>query len=254
MDNKKEEINKNKKGVSKIFKSIKFRMVALLAALGITTAGGAFLLGDKGNKHNEGENKTEISNDINKETEEETFKNGIKFEIPEDITQKNEEETTFESTDRVMLQLVLQYNEKYGTDLTPDDISLIESKPQALGVMNDGTYVQNYKSNSPVDYYISDSTRDKTKISEIYVIINNKTNEIIGSVGKVNYEIINVDTKIVMKYDKKEEIVESQNKMDFIEGKTKEEKERIYNTLKVECLRQDDEIVKDGFDNEEIVQ
>ena len=87
MDNKKEEINKNKKGVSKIFKSIKFRMVALLAALGITTAGGAFLLGDKGNKHNEGENKTEISNDINKETEEETFKNGIKFEIPEDITQ-----------------------------------------------------------------------------------------------------------------------------------------------------------------------
>ncbi len=234
-----------------IIKKGQLKIYAILAALGITTAGGAFLLGDKGDKHNQGENKTELSNDINKE--EETFKNGIKFKIPEEMTQKNEEETTFESTDRALLQLVLQYNEKYGTDLTPDDISLIESKPQVLGVMNDGTYVQNYKSNSPIDYYITDSARDKTKISEIYVIINNKTNEIIGSVGKVNYEIINIDTKIVMNYDR-EEILEAKNKMDFIEGKTKEEKERIYNTLKVECLRQDDEIVKDGFDNEEIVQ
>ena len=109
--------------------------------------------------------------------------------------------------------------------------------------------MQDYKSTSPVDYHISDNWKDKTSIDKIYIIINSRTNEIIASIGRVNYKVTNIDTKIVMN-DKRKEYLEAEDKIDITEGKTDEEKEQIYNSLKERCLEQDK--VNNRFDNKQM--
>lgn len=247
MKNKGED---KKLDIKDFLKSLKFRMVALLAALGVTVGGGALLLGDKEYNQNEGNDRPEVSTDIDEQnTKVKQFSDEIKIDIPEKTIFEGTKKVITESADRVLLQIALKYNERYETDLTPDDLSLIESKPQFLGVIGDDTYVQDYKSSSPVDYHISDSWKDKTSIDKIYIVINNRTNEIIASIGRVNYKVTNIDTKIVMN-DKRKEYLEAEDKIDITEGKTDEEKEQIYNALKKRCLEQDK--VNNGFDNKQM--
>lgn len=246
----KNKVENKKLYIKEFFKSLKFRMIALLAALGVTVGGGALLLGDKEYNQNEGNNRLEVSTDIDKQIPKvKQFSNEIKVNIPKEIGYEDTKQIITESADRVLLQIALKYNERYGTDLTPDDLSLIESKPQFLGVIGDNTYVQDYKSTSPVDYHISDNWKDKTSIDKIYIIINSRTNEIIASIGRVNYKVTNIDTKIVMN-DKRKEYLEAEDKIDITEGKTDEEKEQIYNSLKERCLEQDK--VNNRFDNKQM--
>lgn len=246
----KNKVENKKLYIKEFFKSLKFRMIALLAALGVTVGGGALLLGDKEYNQNEGNNRLEVSTDIDKQIPKvKQFSNEIKVNIPKEIGYEDTKQIITESADRVLLQIALKYNERYETDLTPDDLSLIESKPQFLGVIGDNTYVQDYKSTSPVDYHISDNWKDKTSIDKIYIIINNRTNEIIASIGRVNYKVTNIDTKIVMN-DKRKEYLEAEDKIDITEGKTDEEKEQIYNSLKERCLEQDK--VNNRFDNKQM--
>lgn len=246
----KNKVENKKLYIKEFFKSLKFRMIALLAALGVTVGGGALLLGDKEYNQNEGNNRLEVSTDIDKQIPKvKQFSNEIKVNIPKEIGYEDTKQIITESADRVLLQIALKYNERYETDLTPDDLSLIESKPQFLGVIGDNTYVQDYKSTSPVDYHISDNWKDKTSIDKIYIIINSRTNEIIASIGRVNYKVTNIDTKIVMN-DKRKEYLEAEDKIDITEGKTDEEKEQIYNSLKERCLEQDK--VNNRFDNKQM--
>ncbi len=246
----KNKVENKKLYIKEFFKSLKFRMIALLAALGVTVGGGALLLGDKEYNQNEGNNRLEVSTDIDKQIPKvKQFSNEIKVNILKEIGYEDTKQIITESADRVLLQIALKYNERYETDLTPDDLSLIESKPQFLGVIGDNTYVQDYKSTSPVDYHISDNWKDKTSIDKIYIIINSRTNEIIASIGRVNYKVTNIDTKIVMN-DKRKEYLEAEDKIDITEGKTDEEKEQIYNSLKERCLEQDK--VNNRFDNKQM--
>ncbi len=173
----KNKVENKKLYIKEFFKSLKFRMIALLAALGVTVGGGALLLGDKEYNQNEGNNRLEVSTDIDKQIPKvKQFSNEIKVNILKEIGYEDTKQIITESADRVLLQIALKYNERYETDLTPDDLSLIESKPQFLGVIGDNTYVQDYKSTSPVDYHISDNWKDKTSIDKIYIIINSRTN------------------------------------------------------------------------------
>ncbi len=50
--------------------------------------------------------------------------------------------------------------------------------------------------------------------------------------------------------DKRKEYLEAEDKIDITEGKTDEEKEQIYNSLKERCLEQDK--VNNRFDNKQM--
>ena len=76
---------------------------------------------------------------------------------------------------------------------------VLKSTPQFLGV-KDWKYIQDDKQETEVDTYITD------KIKNIYVLVNKKDKTIIGSLGKIEGELQNVDTKIVMDQERKEYI------------------------------------------------
>ena len=127
---------------------------------------------------------------------------------------------------QILEDIANEYNEKYGTKLSPTDITYIKSNPQFLAIDNNGEYVQDYKETQKYDSYIQD------KIKNIYVFVNKKDNTIISSIGKVEDEVQNIDTKIVMDSQKKEYISNSK-KIDITQGKTNEEIDEIYNAMEI---------------------
>lgn len=127
---------------------------------------------------------------------------------------------------QILEDIANEYNEKYGTKLSPTDITYIKSNPQFLAIDNKGEYIQDYKETQKYDSYIQD------KIKNIYVFVNKKDNTIISSIGKVKDEVQNIDTKIVMDSQRKEYISNSE-KIDITQGKTNEEIDEIYNAMEI---------------------
>ena len=117
-----------------------------------------------------------------------------------------------------------EYNEEYDTNLTASDISYIKSNPQYLTIDEDGTYVQDYRQSGENNEYIYDNIKD------VYVFINKKDDTIISSIGKVENEVKNIDTNIVM-LSGKQEYVESDKKIDITKGKDKEQLEEMYKAM-----------------------
>ena len=127
---------------------------------------------------------------------------------------------------QILEDIANEYNEKYGTKLSPTDITYIKSNPQFLAIDNKGEYIQDYKETQKYDSYI------QNKIKNIYVFVNKKDNTIISSIGKVKDEVQNIDTKIVMDSQRKEYISNSE-KIDITQGKTNEEIDEIYNAMEI---------------------
>lgn len=198
----------------------------IFSTLGIITIGaGAHALLTDGSEHQQ-DNKTELEMEIeNQEEVTNTFKEELKVDI-DAITQEQNEENEVDY-DKIMAEILDEYNEKYDIELTEEDISYIKSNPQFLGITDDGTYIQDYKQNTPVQEYIDDGIKD------IYVMINNNDNTIISSLGKVDGKITNIDTKVVMD-GQRNEYFESDKKIDLTEDKNQEEIEQIYETIENE--------------------
>lgn len=196
-------------------------------AVGITIgAGGHALLTDGSNTSKETNNKqaTEMQID-NQEKNNNSFKEDLKYNTNTIIPEENENSEI--DYDEIISEILDEYNEKYNTELSSEDISYIKSNPQFLGISNDGTYIQDYKQNTPTEEYISDNIKD------IYIMINNKDNTIITSLGKVKGKIENIDTKVVMDSER-DEYFESDKKINLTENKNEEQIEQIYDTLKNE--------------------
>ena len=121
-------------------------------------------------------------------------------------------------------EIAKEYNEEYDTNLTASDISYIKSNPQYLTIDEDGTYVQDYRQSGENNEYIYDNIKD------VYVFINKKDDTIISSIGKVENEVKNIDTNIVM-LSGKQEYVESDKKIDITKGKDKEQLEEMYKAM-----------------------
>lgn len=188
-------------------KRIEYIVAAVFATLGISKIEKNALI--SGNDEN---NKTEIMSELLEQTP--TFKDEIKVDLSKENNQVTKDYSQVINYEQLFVDSINQYNQKYGTDLEEKDIDLIKSSnTQYLGIDENGTYIQDYSQNTPVVEYIRNGT-DKNNIGNIYIMINNKDNTIIGSLGKVNYEIVNIDTKIIMNYDRKEYLA-SDKKMDL---------------------------------------
>lgn len=223
----KQERQKIEKKVIRKYKRENLIRSAFLA-VGITIgAGGHALLTDGSNLSKDTNNKqtTEMQIDNNEKDNNNSFKEDLKVDINTIASEeKKENENNQIDYDKSMSEILEEYNEKYDTELSKDDISYIKSNPQFLGLTNDGTYIQDYKENTPVDEYTTDGIKD------IYVMINNNDNTIITSLGKVDGEITNIDTKVIMD-NEKNEYFESDKKIDLTENKSQEQIEKIYDTL-----------------------
>ena len=221
----KKEIQKIERKVILKYRRENFIRGAFLA-LGITIGAVGYALLTSGDKiqDNSSKQKTEIQLDNESETNN-VFKNELKVDVN---TISQEEKVNYEET---LKQIIEEYNEKYSTDLSSEDINYIKSNPQFLGISDNGTYIQNYKQNTPVEKYISDG------INDIYIMINNKNNTIITSLGEVDGKIQNIDTKVVMDNNRKE-YFESDKKIDLTENKTQEQIEEIYDTLRNEYKKE----------------
>lgn len=188
-------------------KRIKYLAAAVVAVLGISKIEKNALT-----SRNDQNNRTEIASELLEETP--TFKDEIKVDLSQENNQKTKDYSQVINYDQLYVDAINQYNQKYGTDLEEKDIELIKSSTtQYLGIDENGTYIQDYNQNTPVVEYIRNGV-DKNNIGNIYIMLNKKDNSIIGSLGKVNYEIVNIDTKIIMNYDRKE-YVESDKKIDL---------------------------------------
>ena len=151
--------------------------------------------------------KIEIDNDSEKDTsksEDIDFKNGLHVKIDEKQASGDEEI----DYDKIMDEIIDEYNQKYDEKLSKEDLGYIKSRPQFLGIDENGEYIQDYKQKEDVDSYLT------AGIGEIYVVINKEDNSVIGSLGKVEGEITNVDTKIVMDGNRKE-YLEGEKKIDL---------------------------------------
>lgn len=188
-------------------------------ALGIPLGAGIHALTTSGDKTEDKDTKTKKKMQVVDEESKNPYKDTLKVNFSSCIEN--------EPIDYV--QIINAYNKKYNTKLTAEDISLIKSTPQFLGISEDGTYIQDYKENTPVEGYIDDN------IEDIYIMINNKDNKIIASLGKIDGEIKNVDTKVVMTYEG-DEFFESYQKIDLTKvtvekNKKRNQSEKIYDTL-----------------------
>ena len=140
---------------------------------------------------------------------------------PQKIQKENLQTLTYS---QITEEIAKEYNEEYDTNLTASDISYIKSNPQYLTIDEDGTYVQDYRQSGENNEYIYDNIKD------VYVFINKKDDTIISSIGKVENEVKNIDTNIVM-LSGKQEYVESDKKIDITKGKDKEQLEEMYKAM-----------------------
>ena len=125
-----------------------------------------------------------------------------------------------------MKYIVDKYNQMYQTDLTIDDLKYIKSEPQYLGIDSQGNYIQDYKEQTEIEDVVYEDD-----IDEVYSIINGKTDEIIGSIGMIEEEIKNVDTKVVMGPNGKE-YYGAENKINMLQQEPEmKSDEQIYEAV-----------------------
>lgn len=200
--------------------AVRKKIGIILAALGITAAvgGKAYYLSE--GKNNEAENKKEIESTLE---DSEATKTDIN-------TQSNSfrENLQTETYSQITEEIAKEYNKKYNTKLSAADIAYIQSNPQFLAIDGKGTYVQDYKESEDYSGYINSGIKD------VYVFINKNDDTIISSIGKVENEIQNIDTKIVMAGKERKEYVEADKKIDITKGKNEQEKEEIYKAMEEE--------------------
>lgn len=202
----------------------KNRLRGILVALGITTVGVGGYLASQNQKAEEVGKRPEITEE-QKDDKENNFKNQIKVEET-DLNKENIEENNIDY-EQIISEIIEEYNNEYDEDLKEEDLSYMKSNPQFLGIDKDGNYIQDYKEKAAVEKYI---TKD---IDNIYVVINNKDNTVITSLGKVEKDIRNIDTKIIKGYGGKE-YLESKNKIDLTKNKNKDDIKNIYDAMKNE--------------------
>lgn len=179
-----------------------------------------------GNAKNESNRQATEKQIDNKDNEINTFKDEMKVNLNETQQENKTEQIEY---DKKIMEILDEYNSKWETELTLEDITYFRNRNvEFLFVDSNGKYIYDYKQETPAEECIEKG------IGDIYSVINKNSNEIIASVGRINGEIENIDSKVVMDYDRKE-YFQSDKKIDLTENKKEEEKEEIYETLQKQC-------------------
>ena len=230
----------NRKEKDKIVKrnglkvSGKIAGIALMGALAIGGAAKAVKTLTAGNQTRiENENK-KAQNTESQNKEENIIKTDKKQEskseqTPEEKRKSFMKENSAVTYNNVIENMVKQYNEQYGTNLSANDITYIKSHPQFLAMDNNGNYIQDYRQSEQYQNYLTDLNKNNV---DIYTFINKKDDKIVASVGKIYNKIENVDTKVVMNAQGKE-YTESDKKLNIIDGKDREETQKIFDALEI---------------------
>lgn len=230
----------NRKEKDKIVKrnglkvSGKIAGIALMGALAIGGAAKGVKTLTAGNQTRiETENK-KAQNTESQNKEENIIKTDKKQEskseqTPEEKRKSFMKENSAVTYNNVIENMVKQYNEQYDTNLSANDITYIKSHPQFLAMDNNGNYIQDYRQSEQYQNYLTDLNKNNV---DIYTFINKKDDKIVASVGKIYNKIENVDTKVVMNAQGKE-YTESDKKLNIIDGKDREETQKIFDALEI---------------------
>lgn len=208
--------------------------IALMGALAIGGAAKGVKALTAGNQTRiETENK-KAQNTESQNKEENIIKTDKKQEskseqTPEEKRKSFMKENSAVTYNNVIENMVKQYNEQYGTNLSANDITYIKSHPQFLAMDNNGNYIQDYRQSEQYQNYLTDLNKNNV---DIYTFINKKDDKIVASVGKIYNKIENVDTKVVMNAQGKE-YTESDKKLNIIDGKDREETQKIFDALEI---------------------
>lgn len=199
---------------------VRKEIVGILLALGVTTASGGIMIGDKLladgiNKNTENKKQTEST--IEKMTETET-------NVKETTTNSFTEDIKAVTYNQIIEEIVKKYKETYDIDLDPSKISYIKSSPHFVARNEDG-YIQDYKETDNDVEFITHG------IDNIYSFINKEDNKIICSFGKILNKVENVDTKYVKLVSNSKEYVSSNEKINITEGKDLKELENMYKAM-----------------------
>lgn len=208
--------------------------IALMGALAIGGAAKGVKALTAGNQTRiETENK-KAQNTESQNKEENIIKTDKKQEskseqTPEEKRKSFMKENSAVTYNNVIENMVKQYNEQYDTNLSANDITYIKSHPQFLAMDNNGNYIQDYRQSEQYQNYLTDLNKNNV---DIYTFINKKDDKIVASVGKIYNKIENVDTKVVMNAQGKE-YTESDKKLNIIDGKDREETQKIFDALEI---------------------
>lgn len=222
----KNERRKIEKSVIRKHRRENFIRGLFLAAGVLLGAGGVKTLDSGKNIDNQPKQETNIV------TEEKTKEDDFRESLHVSTENLNKQQSQNESIDynQIEKELIDEYNQEYDDNLTSNKVSIIRSKPSFIGIDENNNYIQDYKEKTPVDKYISDN------IGYVYIAVDKRNNKIISSVGKIDGEIVNIDTKQVTSNmdGKSKEYVEGDRKIDWTNGKDEDTIKNIYSTLKQE--------------------
>lgn len=182
-----------------------------------------------GDAQNEGVRQaTEKQIDDNKEHNRNTFVNDLKSEVVHPVQNDHIDNIDY---DKIMEDILVEYNSKYGETLTLQDLSYIKPNISWLGIYEDGSYGWDYYEKTQfIDSINNNGVENANNIRDPYVIINNKENKIISSLAKVKGNIVNVDVKAVTS-NKNQEYLESDKKIDLTENKNLQKIKQRYEAI-----------------------
>lgn len=195
------------------------------------------------NKKIESTTGKEISEDETKDIENETG-----YKIVEDNTETRgkfvnvlkvdvQPETLPEPEfDTLVQDIVNEYNEIYNETLNNEDVGFYENRTQVLSIDDNGNYYIDTENLNNIDKKIYNNKENK--IENTYMVIDRRNNTVISSLGKVNNEYVNIETKNLETFNGTE-YRESENNIDLTKLKDKEELSKTYTALKKEVEKAD---------------
>lgn len=215
----KEERRRIVKQEHKIMKR-KVALAGVLAAIGITGAVGL-------TKQLPEASKQPVKTVEESNNQKDEFLSGIKV----DNNELNKDEEKSKNND-IFKRIVEKYNEEYPEDkIQEEDLGIVETEPQFLTEQinsdNTVTYIQDYTQEHFEDNQNFIRDNDDAAIDKAYVVINKKDKTVILTEGKVNEEIVYIDSKIIR--FKNDDYI---GKNKIVLGETKEEKVKTYYALR----------------------
>ena len=231
---KKEGRKLSPKGIKKVEKRVKRRLwrqrfvrgILLALGIGVGVAGVKGLGAGKGDdlpieSKIDGE---ELLNDNGKE-----FRESIivtEEQIHEQEEQNRQEGVMVNASKKIFNDIIRKYNDTYNTDLSIDDVGIIESDWPYVIKDAEGNYVE--------DPNRSRGSEKEEVIEKkgTLVLVNRDTYETICGIGKIgeelkNIEVIRITTKTGTVYNENME----RGNIKILDGKTEEEQEAIYEAV-----------------------
>lgn len=196
------------------------------------------------NKKIESTTGKEISEDETKDIENETG-----YKIVEDNTETRgkfvnvlkvdvQPETLPEPEfDTLVQDIVNEYNEIYNETLNNEDVGFYENRTNILGVDEQNNYFIDVENIYRTTNTISDGIDNK--IENTYMVIDRRNDEVIASLGKVNGEYVDIDTRNIKTFSGKE-YNGSDKTVKLTNLKDKKQLDEIYSKLKDQVEKADE--------------